>query len=110
MSEVSLRKFRFKRDKKQEWMDWCQELNARHADVLETLRNEGVSVEACFLSPDEDCIYYFIEAEDFEKAEKAYRGSHYPIDEEHRRHKRASVEELGALRCLFYFKNAPSPG
>jgi L-rhamnose mutarotase len=107
MTEVALRKFRFKRDKKQEWMDWCRELNRRQDEVLETLRNEGVSVEACFLSPDEDCVYYFLEVENFEQAHKAYSASQYPIDEEHRRHKRASMEEVGMLRCLFYFKNVP---
>ncbi len=39
MTEVMLRKFRFKRDKKQEWMDWCRELTRRQDEVLETLRN-----------------------------------------------------------------------
>lgn len=105
MTEVALGKFRIKPDRKQEWIKWCEELNRRRDEVLETLRNEGVLVEACFLSPDEDCIYYFMEAENFEKARKAYRASPYPIDEEHRRHRRASMEEVEELRCLFYFKN-----
>ena len=105
MTEVALRKFRFKRDKRQEWMDWCQELNRRRDEVLATLRNEGVMVEACFLSPDEDCVYYFMQAQSFDKARKASSTSQYPIDEEHRRHRRASVEEAERLRCLFYFEN-----
>jgi hypothetical protein len=107
MAEVLLRKFRFQHGKKQEWMDWCRELTRRQDEVLETLRNEGVSVEACFLSPDEDCIYYFIEVENFENALKAYDASPYPLDEEHRQRKAASLEEAGTLRCLFYFRNAP---
>ncbi len=105
MTEVALRKFRFKPDKKQEWMDWCRELNRRREEVLETLRNEGVVVEACFLSPNEDCIYYFMAAESFDKAHTAFATSQYPIDEEHRRHRRASVEEVETLRCLFFFEN-----
>ena len=110
MTEVMLRKFRFKRDKKQEWMDWCRELTRRQDEVLETLRNEGVLMEACFLAPDEESVYYFLEVEDFEKALKAYDASPYPLDEEHRRHKGASMEEVAKLRCLFYFKNVPGSG
>src|SRR5215467_13530106 len=109
MTEVILRKFRFKRGKKQEWMDWCRELIRRQDEVLETLRNEGISMEACFLAPD-DCLYYFLEVEDFEKALQAYDASQYPIDEEHRRRKAASIEEVGKLRCLFYFKNVRGSG
>ncbi len=107
MAEVVLRKFRFQRDKKHEWLDWCQELTRRRVEVLETLRNEGVLMEACFLSPEEDSVYYFLEVEDFEKALKAYDASPYPLDEEHGRHKAASLEETAKLKCLFYFKNAP---
>jgi hypothetical protein len=105
MTDVALWKYRFKPDKRQEWMEWCQELNRRREEVLETLRNEGVRVEACFLSADEDCIYYFIEAESFEKAHAAFRASRYPIDGEHRRHKTGSVGEVEALQCLFHFEN-----
>lgn len=62
-------------------------------------------MEACFLSPDEDCIYYFMEAESLEKARKASSSSQYPIDEEHRLRRRASVEEVEKLEMLFYFEN-----
>ena len=102
MAEIELRKFRFKPGKKQEWIDWSGELNRRRDEVLETLRNEGVLMEACFLSHDDDCIYYFIVAESFDKARAAFSTSKYPIDKEHGRHKRASVEEVEKLKCLFH--------
>jgi hypothetical protein len=105
MTEVILRKFRFKPATRQEWMDWCQELNRRRDEVTQTLRSEGVLVEHCFLAADEDGIYYFVEAEDLERAQNAANTSRHPLDEEHRRHRRASVEEAEELRCLFYFKN-----
>lgn len=105
MAEIELRKFRFKPGKKQEWTDWSGELNRRRDEVLETLRNEGVLIEACFLSLEDDCIYYFIAAESFDKARAAFDSSQYPIDEEHLRHKTGSVEEVEKLKCLFHFEN-----
>ncbi len=105
MAQIELRKFRFKSGKKQEWIDWSGEMNRRREEVLQTLRNEGVLLEACFLSLEEDCIYYLIAAESFDKARAAFETSRYPIDEEHRRHKGGSVEEVGKLRCLFHFEN-----
>jgi L-rhamnose mutarotase len=105
MAEVSLVKFRFKPGQKQAWLEWCRELRRRHAEVLETLRNEGVSVEACFLSPNEDCGYYFLEVEDFEKAWEAFRKSPFPLDHEHKQRRQSSIEEVEKMECLMYFQN-----
>jgi hypothetical protein len=105
MAQVLLTKYRFKPGGKEAWFDWCRELTRRRDEVLETLRNEGISVEACFLSPDEDGVYYVIEVEDFAKALAAYSASPYPIDAEHAQRKGSALEEVGDLRCLFYFKS-----
>lgn len=98
-------KIRLKEGKSEIWLDWCKELKARHGEVLETLKNEGVSVEACFYSESEQCIYYFMLASDLEKAKEAFQKSHFPIDEEHRQKKATSFECAEKLECLFLFEN-----
>jgi hypothetical protein len=105
MAEVSLVKFRFRPGQKQAWLEWCRECRRRHEEVLETLRNEGVSVEACFLSPKEDCGYYFLEVEDVEKAGEAFRNSRFSIDHEHKQRRESSIEEVEKMECLMYFQN-----
>ena len=105
MSEVKLVKVRFKEGKKQIWLDWCEELKKRSAEVLETLKNEGVILEACFLSEDEQCVYYFMEADDFKKATAAVKKNTFPIDKEHRKKREMSLELVAELECLFFFEN-----
>ena len=63
MSEARLFKFRFKPDGKEKWLAWAEQLKRRSHEVFETLRSEGVILEACFVSPEEDAIYYFVGAE-----------------------------------------------
>lgn len=105
MSHLRLIKTRFKEGKKTVWLDWCKELKKRSDEVLETLRNEGVTVEACFLSEDEQCVYYFMQADDFEKAKKAVEKSIFPIDIEHQEKRETCLEKVADLQCLFFFEN-----
>lgn len=105
MSEARLLKFRFKPDGKQKWLDWSEAIKRRSVEVFETLRNEGVVAEACFLSSEEDAIYYFVAAEDLERAETAARRSRYVIDQEHAQVKSAALERVARLECLFFFDN-----
>src|SRR5579859_899582 len=105
MSEARLLKFRFKPDGKEKWLEWSGVLRRRSHEVFETLRNEGVIAEACFLSPAEDAVYYFVAAEDLERAERAAQRSTYVIDLEHMRVKAAALERVERLECLFFFDN-----
>jgi hypothetical protein len=100
-----LLKYRFKPDGKEKWLDWSAALKRRSKEVFETLRNEGVVAEACFLSPEDDAIYYFVAAEDLERAELAAQRSAYVIDQEHTRVKSAALERVARLDCLFFFDN-----
>jgi hypothetical protein len=105
MAEVRLVKFRFKPGGKEAWLEWCGQMKRRSNEIFETLRNEGMVAEACFLSHDEDALYYFLEAEDFEQSESAFRRSLYAIDREHMQIKTAALERAEGLECLFFFDN-----
>ena len=83
MTNVKLIKLKFKEGNKETWLNWCEQLKHRKPEVIETLKNEGILSESCFLSEDEQCIYYFMEAEDFEKAKAAVNKGNFKIDSEH---------------------------
>lgn len=105
MSEARLIKFRFKPDGAKKWREWSGELKRRTEEVFVTLRNEGVIAEACFLSADQDAVYYFVAAEDLGRAEEAARRSSFAIDREHTLAKSAALERVEQLECLFFFDN-----
>jgi uncharacterized protein DUF6176 len=105
MAEARLVKFRITPDGPKKWLAWCEELKRRSEEVFETLRDEGVVVEACFLSPEEDAVYYFVAAEDLEQAERTARSSTHVIDREHSQVKSAALEHIARLQCLFFFDN-----
>ncbi len=103
MNEVGLVKFTFKKEGRDTWIDWCNELISRKEEVLETLESEGVLVEACFLSRKEQCIYYFIEAVSFERMQEVAKNSTRFIDIEHRAVKLESIEFVERMELLFHF-------
>ena len=105
MAEARLLTFRFKPGGKKKWLDWSEEMKRRSEEVLATLRNEGVIAEACFLSPEEDAVYYFVGAEDLQRGESAFQSSPYPSDREHMAVKSAALEQVAGLKCLFFFAN-----
>jgi L-rhamnose mutarotase len=105
VTEVHLVKFRFKEGQKEKWLRWCEEEKRRSSEVLQTLENEGMISESCFLSEDENAIYYFMESEDFKKVLDAYRSSTFPIDDEHKAMTEETLDNEGArdLKVLFNF-------
>jgi hypothetical protein len=105
MAEARLIKFRFKAEGETKWLHWAEQLERRRDEVLATLRNEGVIAEACFLSRDEQAVYYFVAAENLGRAEAAWRSSPYPIDREHMLAKSEALEQTAQLECLFFFDN-----
>lgn len=105
MNQVRLVKLRLVEGKEKVWLDWCNELQQRKDEVIETLKNEKVLSEACFLADDEKCVYYFMEAEDFEKAREAVAKSTHAIDREHKEKRKLSLEKVADLKELFHFEN-----
>lgn len=84
MTQVQLIKIQLKEGKEHLWLDWCEELKQREAEVIETLENEGVLSESCFVSENEKCIYYFMEAESFDQVADAALKSIFKIDADHK--------------------------
>jgi hypothetical protein len=105
MTQVKLVKFKIKEGKKELWFDWCEELKRRKDEVLETLKNETVVSEACFLSENGTHVYYFIETKDIEKSQSAVKNSTFKIDAEHKEKRIASLDKIGQLEELFHFEN-----
>jgi L-rhamnose mutarotase len=105
MTQVKLVKLKFKENGKKIWLDWSEELKRRKDEVIETLKNEGVVSESCFISEDGGSVYYFMEAEDFYKAKNAFSTSTHPIDADHKKAREMSLEKIGNLECLFHFEN-----
>ncbi len=103
LTEVRLVKLKIKEGKIQKWLEWCEELKRRSNEVLETLKNEGMILEACFLSEDENSVYYFMESDNFEKAHEAYGNSTFPIDKEHSAIQKETLESVANLKVLFNF-------
>ncbi|MBI4479188.1 MAG: hypothetical protein HY651_04110 [Acidobacteria bacterium] len=106
MSQVRLVKLKFKAGGKQIWLDWCEQLKNRSDEVMETLRSERTLSESCFVSQDGGSLYYFLEAEDLEHAKKAFHGSTFNIDREHREARLASLEFVEELTPVFHFRNS----
>jgi [ribosomal protein S5]-alanine N-acetyltransferase len=105
MSELKLLKLTLKPDAKSGWLRWCEELEKRTPEVVETMRSEGMLLEAAFLSKDGESVYYVVEANNLEKARAAARNSPYPIDREHRQVFWSSFGEIEPLEALLYFRN-----
>ncbi len=105
MTNAKLFKFKFKSSQKQVWLDWSEELKRRKDEVISTLKNEGVVSESCFISEDGEYVYYFMEAEDFEKAKSAVIINPHPIDIDHKKARESSLEFIEKLECLFHFDN-----
>ena len=104
MTQVKLIKLRLKEGNERVWLDWCEELKQRKNEVIETLKNEGVLSESCFLSEDEKCVYYFMEAESFDKAKSAVEKSNFKIDADHKEKRILSLEKVAQLKELFHFE------
>jgi len=106
MTEVYLVKHKFRPvTGKKEWLKWSEELKRREQEVISTLRQEGVRLEACFLSEDEDSVYYFMEVEDLKKAYEVFEKSKIPVDREHEKVKASAFEDEVYLKKLFVFRN-----
>lgn len=104
MKNISLVKFSFKPNMKNNWLDWCEELKNRSDEVYATLSNEGAKIEACFISEKEDACYYLMCADDVGKALELSEKSELPIDREHREVFQKSLAYIEKCKPLFFFE------
>ena len=82
--------------------EWTRTINERKDEVLATLRDEGVIVEAVFLDQNSegDFLIYVMKAENFERAMEVFEKSVHPIDEYHQNFKSECWEEGKPLETL----------
>jgi len=87
--------------------EWAAELRARPAEVLATLRTEGVLVESVFLdsTDDGDFLIYYIKAASMEIAQRAVRQSEHPINRYHEQFKADTWGVRAPLELLIDFEN-----
>ena len=85
MSEAVLVRARIEPGKTERLREWFAELADREAEVVETLRHEGMYTETAFVeeTDDGDFFYMFMEADDVEAADAAGDEEAYEIDEQH---------------------------
>lgn len=103
MTNISLVKFSFTPNGKSTWLEWCSELKRRSDEVYTTLKNEGVRMEACFLSESENACFYLMQADDIEKALAVGEKSKHLIDIEHRDKLKKSLVYVERYKPLFLF-------
>ena len=84
---------------------WQEKLNAHRNEVVETLRSEGVSLEAVFLDrqSDGDYLIYVMRSDDFDRVSDVASRSTSHIDEFHRAFKESCWETRVPLRPLVDF-------
>lgn len=68
--------------KTQRFVDWMAEVNGRQAEMIASMRVEGVRAEAMFLerSTSGDALVFYMQAEDLERAQQVFAASTFAID------------------------------
>lgn len=84
---------------------WQEKLNSHRNEVVETLKSEGVSLEAVFLDQqsDGDYLIYVMRSDNFERVSDVASRSKSHIDEFHRAFKEGCWETRVPLRPLIDF-------
>lgn len=104
MSQVKLLKFKIKPGQKNAWLKWANELKRRRREVLGTLKKEGAIFEACFISECGKYVYYFLEANDFDRVNNTFMKSKKMIDIKHKEITQKCLKPVAKLEELFHFK------
>lgn len=103
MTQVKLIKFEIKPGRKEAWLKWVRELETIREKVIQTLKKEGITSESCFISEDNKYLYYFMESNDFKKANEIFMNSTNPIDKKHKDELSVNLKYTNTLENLFHF-------
>ncbi|BDS11330.1 DUF6176 family protein [Aureispira anguillae] len=98
-------KIRLKKGSLKKVQRWAKELNHRIEEAMETLRDEGVFLEAAFLDRGEndDYLIYFMKVKNLEKAGEIAQKSTHAIDKFHQAFKKECWVEGKNLELLIDF-------
>lgn len=102
MSEVVCKRLKIKNGSLEAVREWARTISARRHEALETLRDEGVTLESVFLerASDGDYLVYYMRGHDLAASRQVARQSKHPIDEYHQRFMREHIESGSALETL----------
>jgi uncharacterized protein DUF6176 len=100
--ETVCTKIKLKADSLGQVREWANTMNARKEEVLATLRDETVIVEAAFLdqTSEGDFLIVFMKAESLAKAGEAVKSPTHEIDKIHQKFKHETWEERKSLELL----------
>ena len=98
-------KIKLKPNSLQRLKEWAEELNKRKYEALETLKDEGVYIEAAFIDKTEigDFLIYFMKVDDLEHANQIAKRSKHAIDAYHKKFKIDCWESKEDLELLIDF-------
>ena len=87
--------------------EWKEYLNNNKAEVLQSLVQEGVFLEAVFLDKqgDENYLIYYMKFQDLEKGQAAFANSNLNVDKYHAQFKKEVFEKREELELLVEFVN-----
>ncbi|HLL18481.1 MAG TPA: DUF6176 family protein [Rubrivivax sp.] len=94
---------------------WAAEMKERHAEVVETLRAEGVDLEMWLYeeSDEGDSLYIVIQTADYDRAVEIFLASTKPADLVHRaflESVRLDSRQLELLNCFYRDDPVPEAG
>ncbi len=91
----------------QDVREWLKTLQSRHSETLESLKNEGVSLEAAFIKKEKEHYYlvYFMRADDVSKAMEVCQNSELPIDQFHKKCFEDYIENTEVLETVLHLEN-----
>lgn len=106
MAEIRCVRIKLKPNSLNRVYDWADELKKRKKEVLESLAEESVKLEAAFLEKASDGNYliFVMTADELSKADEVTRESNRPIEEFHRDFKKATFESGESLEQLICFE------
>ena len=82
--------------------DWAAHITTNHAQALQSLAAEGVTIESVFLheANDEAFLIYYMRSASIARAQQVARESVAEIEQHHREFKRHAWESVSSLELL----------
>lgn len=92
--------------------EWAAYVVSHRAEALETLENEGVTIESVFLesTAEGDFLVYYMRAASMEKAQEVAQASVSEMDRYHRAFKRETWAKVEKLELLLDLRRADPGG
>ena len=101
-TEVRCVRIKIKSGELERVREWATMINDRRVEALETLGDEGVTLESVFLenTPEGSFLIYYMRTNSFEMADQTTARSQRPIEGYHQEFKRVAWESHEELETL----------